>query len=310
MEIVFQDKSQGWKNILKIIIPYFIIVGICQLAGLYFAGLSIDYYNDIVPTTKQLFIIMFSGLIGTLTVIWIFKKYVDKKPFISLGFQNVLIVKDIFIGFIFGFIIMLTGFTALLLSNQIEFLNIIFRPVDLILSGGLFLFIAISEELLLRGYMLNNLMTSFNKYVALIISSIVFSILHAANPNYSLLGMMSLFMAGLIFGLAYIYTNNLWFPIALHFSWNFFQGTIFGFNVSGKDTYSLIITKNYTANIWNGGEFGFEGSILSIIFQLMAIILVCLIFKNRLKNNAFFISGNEKVPVNIAYKAQRQLPNI
>lgn len=287
MEEVFQDKSEGWKNILKIIIPYFIIVGICQLIGLYFAGLTIDYYSKIAPTTKQLFIITFSGLIGTFAVIWIFRKYVDKKTFISLGFQKVFMAKDIIIGFIFGFIIMLIGFISLLLSNQIKFLNITFHPVDFILSVGLFLFIAISEELLLRGYILNNLMASFNKYIALIISSVVFSLLHAANPNYNLLSMFSLFMSGLIFGLAYIYTNNLWFPIALHFSWNFFQGTIFGFNVSGKDTYSLIITKDFTENIWNGGDFGFEGSILSIIFQLIAIILIFLILKNRLTKNAF-----------------------
>ncbi len=89
-------------------------------------------------------------------------------------------------------------------------------------------------------------------------------------------------MAGLLFGLSYIYTKNLWFPIALHFSWNFFQGTVFGFNVSGKETYSLIITKENSFNIWNGGNFGFEGSILSILFQIFAIGIVFLIFKNRL----------------------------
>ncbi|MEO6728789.1 MAG: hypothetical protein ABIM99_02595 [Candidatus Dojkabacteria bacterium] len=89
------------------------------------------------------------------------------------------------------------------------------------------------------------------------------------------------------------------FPIGLHFGWNFFQGTIFGFNVSGKDTYSLIVTKDNTANMWNGGKFGFEGSILSIIFQLIAIILVWVIFKNRLKNIAL-LNRKEKAAANNA----------
>jgi uncharacterized protein len=111
--------------------------------------------------------------------------------------------------------------------------------------------------------------------------------MRAGNANFTLLSMIDLFIAGFLSGLAYIYSKNLWFPIALHFSWNFFQGTIFGFNVSGKDTYSLIVTKDYSSNIWNGGGFGFEGSVLSIIFQFIAIVMVFLIFKNRKPGNKF-----------------------
>ena len=77
-----------------------------------------------------------------------------------------------------------------------------------------------------------------------------------------------MFLAGILLGLSYIYTKNLWFPIAFHFSWNLFQ-TIFGFNVSGQNTYSLIefeITEN---TILNGGDFGFEGSIFATIFMIL-----------------------------------------
>ncbi len=66
-----------------------------------------------------------------------------------------------------------------------------------------------------------------------------------------------------------------------------FQETIFGFNVSGRNTYFLIVTKENTINIWNGGNFGFEDSILSIILQLFAIWIVFLIFKNRLAMISF-----------------------
>ena len=155
------------------------------------------------------------------------------------------------------------------------------------LSVGIFIFVAISEELFLRGYVLNNLLVSFNKYIALLISSLLFSLMHGANPNFSLIPFIGLFIAGLFFGLSYIFTRSLWFPIALHFSWNFFQGTIFGFNVSGKDTYSLLATKNNSLNVWNGGDFGFEGSILSIILQIIAIGIVFIIFKNRLKTDYY-----------------------
>ena len=61
---------------------------------------------------------------------------------------------------------------------------------------------------------------------------------------------MSLFLAGILLGITYIYTKNLWFPVALHLSWNLFQ-TLFGFNVSGKDFYSLIEFKIQENNLLN-----------------------------------------------------------
>ena len=287
METENIDKSQGWKNILKIIIPYFLSVGLFDLIGFYLVGLDIAKYKIIEETTEQRFIITFFSLLGTCVVVWLFRKYIDHKTFTSLGFNKTFLIKDIFLGLAFGFVIMLIGFTCLFFTKQIIFLNIQFKPIELLLSVGIFIFVAISEELFLRGYVLNNLLVSFNKYIALLISSLLFSLMHGINPNFSLISFIGLFFAGLFFGLSYIFTRSLWFPIALHFSWNFFQGTTFGFNVSGKDTYSLIATKNNSLNIWNGGNFGFEGSILSIILQLIAIGIVFIIFKNRLKTDYY-----------------------
>ena len=287
METENIDKSQGWKNILKIIIPYFLCVGLFVFIAFYLVGLDIANYKIIEETTEQRFIITFFSLLGTWAVVWFFRKYIDHKTFTSLGFNKTLLIKDIFLGLAFGFVIMLIGFTCLLFTKQIIFLNIQFKPIELMLSVGIFIFVAISEELFLRGYVLNNLLVSFNKYIALLISSLLFSLMHGANPNFSLIPFIGLFIAGLFFGLSYIFTRSLWFPIALHFSWNFFQGTIFGFNVSGKDTYSLLATKNNSLNVWNGGDFGFEGSILSIILQIIAIGIVFIIFKNRLKTDYY-----------------------
>lgn len=287
------NKARGWENILQIIIPYFLVVGTFQLVGFYIVGLHLKNYRN--ETTQQLFSISFFSLIGTLTVIWFFRKYVDKNTFSSLGFHKYFFKKDIFVGFILGFLIMVLGFTCLLLSDQIKFLNVHFNLLDFLLSIGIFVFVAISEETFLRGYILSNLMVSFNKYIALIISALIFSLMHAANPSYNLIGMFGLFIAGLVFGLPYIYTKSLWFPIALHFSWNFFQGTIFGFNVSGKDTYSLITIKENFSNIWNGGAFGFEASMLSIFFQLLGLLFVFFIFKNRAPRETFLGQPKQRV---------------
>ena len=107
---------------------------------------------------------------------------------------------------------------------------------------------------------MKNLLESFNPYAALFVSSLFFSLIHGANPNVTLLGLSNIFLAGIFLGASYVFTKNLWFPIALHFSWNFFQA-MFGFKVSGLDSYSIIKFDIIENNYINGGEFGFGGEI-------------------------------------------------
>ena len=125
---------------------------------------------------------------------------------------------------------------------------------------------------------------NFNPVISLVISSALFSLLHFLNPNVNYLALLELFIGGIALGVSYIYTKNLWFPFAWHFSWNFFQ-VIFGFNVSGMDTYSLIEFEILEPNNLNGGDFGFEGSYLSIIFTLIIIYFLNNYYKKfKIKN--------------------------
>jgi membrane protease YdiL (CAAX protease family) len=271
-------QNEGWQNVLKLILPYFFIVGILQLIAYYYLGLDLNNYENIHKTSLQSLIIAFSTFIGTITVIWLMQKFIDKQNFSDLGFKNIEPLNDSGKGILLGFIIMFLGFMFLYFGKQIEIKNINFNFYSFLSSIFLFLFVAISEELLVRGYILKNLMVSFNNCIALIVSSVIFSLMHSGNPNIEIFSLFQLFISGLLLGIPYIITKNLWFSIGLHFSWNFFQGTIFGFNVSGFEHYSIIQTKYNTANMWNGGFFGFEGSILCLIFQIVVIALILIKF--------------------------------
>ncbi|MDN3593261.1 hypothetical protein QWY91_00015 [Zunongwangia endophytica] len=77
-----------------------------------------------------------------------------------------------------------------------------------------------------------------------------------------------------------MHTKNLWFPIALHFSWNFFQ-TILGFNVSGQNTYSVFKLSIPEKNLLNGGAFGFGGSIISLIAILITIVAISIHYRRK-----------------------------
>ena len=275
-----KNRNRGWQRIIKLIIPYFIMVGIFQFIGMLITGVDIENINGEISTINQLTISCFD-LLGTFLILFIFMKFVDKEKFINLGFHTNERFSEFYLGVVFGAILILIGYFILMGLNQIKFEKIVFNPFELISSILLFFIVAIVEETLFRGYVLRNLMISANKYVALIISSLLFTIMHGFNPNIQYLGVINLFLAGIFLGISYIHTKNLWFPIALHFSWNLFQ-THLGFNVSGQNAYSLIEFKIIDNNMFNGGTFGFEGSILSIIFLLFAIVGIELYFTKKL----------------------------
>jgi len=252
------------------IIPYIVIAGIFQLVGAFIAKAD---FNDIhfEKTSEQHLIMSFFSILGTLLVIWFLMKFLDKEPFVKVGFGTKNRLNDFLLGILIGAFIMSGAYLILLMLGEIFFQKMNFDFKEILFSTLLFTIVAVEEEVLFRGYILKNLMVSFNKYVALLVSSILFSLIHGFNPNIDLLGFTNIFLAGILLGISYIHTKNLWFPIALHLSWNLFQ-TIFGFNVSGQNTYSLIEFDIVENNLLNGGLFGFEGSVLSIVAMLVVII--------------------------------------
>ena len=206
-------------------------------------------------------------------------KYIDKQKFIDIGFQTKNRLKDFNYGILIGFIIMCSAYYILLFIGEINYVGYSFNLENIFISIMLFTGVSIFEEVIFRGYVLKNLLESFNPFVALFISSIFFSLIHGANPNVTILGLSNIFLAGFFLGVSYVFTKNLWFPIALHFSWNFFQ-SMFGFKVSGLDSYSIIEFKILENNYINGGEFGFESSVLSLVIISVSTIFIWKYFKS------------------------------
>jgi hypothetical protein len=136
----------------------------------------------------------------------------------------------------------------------------------------LFRIVSLSEELLFRGYILNNLLMSGKRYNALILSSVIFALFHSINPNLTLLAFVNIFLAGMLLGSSYIFTQNIWFPLSLHLFWNFFQGAVFGYPVSGHEIDSLFSFQPLGKNLLHGGEFGFEGSMICTIFVSFTVV--------------------------------------
>ena len=276
---------KGWQRVVFIILPYFIVVGFFQFLGFIFSG--VEYEKMTSLTSKELLIISLFNTIGTFIVLWFFMKNVDEEAFVNLGFSTKNRFKDFLLGIVVGLIIISASFFLMIILNEITFQYKILVFSELIMSILAFTIISIAEEMFFRGYILRNLMISFNKSLALVISSFIFAIFHSLNPNINLIGFLCILVGGFLLGISYIYTKNLWFPIALHFIWNLFQ-SLAGFNVSGQDFYSLIEIKIENSNWINGGSFGLEGSIISILIQIFFIFVIIFYFRKKTVSNKIF----------------------
>ena len=221
-------------------------------------------------------------VMGSFLALWLATKFIDRKPLMSIGLSVKDKTNEMLIGL--GFALAFIGglFLVLWLIGAINITGYVgFKPGVFIVSMMLFM-AAFDEELIFRGYILNNMMDSTsNRWIALAGSSLLFALLHSGNPSVwsTWVPMTELFAAGFILGISYTFTKNLWFPTFFHFGWNFFQG-LFGFEISGinVDSWKMISHEN-TGNvpdIVSGGAFGIEGSVITLS---CTIICTYLIFK-------------------------------
>jgi membrane protease YdiL (CAAX protease family) len=138
--------------------------------------------------------------------------------------------------------------------------------------------VAIIEEILVRAIIFRIIEEKLGSYISLAVSSLIFGALHLANPHSSFLSGLCITTAGLLLGSAFIYKRNLWFPIALHFAWNFTQSGIFGAITSGNEkTNSLLTAKIQGLEIITGGAFGPEGSIQATVICFIATVILLIL---------------------------------
>lgn len=210
----------------------------------------------------------------SLLTVYVFRRAIDRQSFRSLGFEWKHHERDAGIGLLLGLVLLGIESLILYFTGHLAWTGVTVNFTDLFSGMMIMLLVAISEETVFRGYILNNLMQSINKWVALAISSLLFALFHAGNPGITPLALLNIFLSGLVLGLNYVYTKNLWFAIMFHFSWNFFLGPVLGYEVSGLGLSSLL-EQDITGPDWlTGGEFGLEGSVLDGSFSIIAFALL------------------------------------
>lgn len=273
----FGHLRAGWRMII-----YLIMVTAVTFPPLYI----FNHLKSQIPGGKGIhspgIIVNYILLVSTFTLAaYLTLKLIDKRPFRLLGLWfSPGWFKDYYIGLGFGFGTITISFIIIWLFNLVDVSQGIWN-ISLVLfllkMFILFAFAGALEELMLRGYLFQAFVEGSNKWIAMIILSVIFSAIHGANPNLSATGLINIFLAGVMLSIAYLKTRSLWLPIGLHMGWNWTQGPLWGMNVSGTTMEnSFLVSAPQGSDLLSGGDFGAEGSLIaSVIIILVTWYIWC-----------------------------------
>jgi membrane protease YdiL (CAAX protease family) len=269
----------GWRLVLQVLFMVILAVLIGMPAGWLAFAAGLDTNDLLFGQAIQWMVVTASVFLAV--------RWLDRRPIASIGLAlDRRAGVDLLAGIVITFFMMgliyvlmtalgwatLDGFAwqveePFFVSTQLVYFLIVF-----VLAGW-------SEELLSRGYHLQTLASGLNLFWGVFLSSAVFGLLHLGNPNATWVSAVGIFLAGLFLAYGYLATRQLWLPIGLHIGWNFFEGTVFGFPVSGLDIYRLMRITVHGPEWWTGGAFGPEAGLIVLPGLALGSALVFLYAK-------------------------------
>ena len=136
--------------------------------------------------------------------------------------------------------------------------------------------VSLKKKTLIRGWVLPVIGARYKPWIGLLVSSLIFALLHGLNPGLSVVALVNLALFGAFAGLYAMREGSIWGISALHSVWNWVQGNFFGFEVSGTNASGgALLNLMETGEDWlTGGTFGPEGGLAVTIVLLVAITVI------------------------------------
>lgn len=265
-------------------------------------GAAIAGANDFASLASSPSFVLISGaasLAASVFSVWLAGRFFDRRPFSGFGLR---LDRAWWLDFGFGLLlgaVLMTGVFMVELSAGWVSVTGAFEAVDggaffpaILMPVVFFVCVGFYEELVSRGYQITNIAEGLNfpaigpkgaVLLAWTISSSVFGLLHTFNPNATAISTLNIAFAGLLLGTGYVLTGSLAIPIGLHITWNFFQGNVFGFPVSGVGTIgaTFVEVKGGGPPLVTGGPFGPEAGLLGLGAMVVGILLTLLYVRLR-----------------------------
>ncbi|GKV70135.1 hypothetical protein NCCP2716_26330 [Sporosarcina sp. NCCP-2716] len=228
------------------------------------------------------------AVVGSILVTYILWRFVNKGSLRSLGFRWSF--ADFAYGLFLGAASITVIFLLLLATGNIAMVNSFGAPefsAYTIAFLLMYILVGISEEMFFRGYVMSTMQSRGNpKWAIYLVSAVVFSLAHGLNPNVSWLGLLNIVFVGVLFAYMFLETDSLWLPIGYHMTWNYFQGNVFGFAVSGTTPNGIYNVSIESGNAWlTGGAFGLEGGLAATVL-ILAGFAATWVYVRKMKKSA------------------------
>ena len=279
------------------VIKKFLAFWVCYIAGLFIAeGIVILLHfacgkNMLVGDVfdaQTITLITYYGYIVISGVALLYWKLIEKKPLSEMGLTKRF--GNYFIGAFVGVILLALSVAAIVLTGNMEYHGI-FENVDilmiLLLFGG-FIIQGATEEILCRGIVLHALKEKTSVWIAIAVSTVLFIIPHWSSlfdggTVYGVIGVANLVLISIIFSLLTVRFKSIWAACGLHSFWNAILYSVLGLNLSGKDetVTAIFDMQSVGKNIWNGGEYGIEASIITAVVLALAAVLLWYMSRKR-----------------------------
>lgn len=262
--------------ILKVILflGFVIVCFFPTIIILNFDFISFDEKSIFTQSVYELGIAL--AVVGALLMIFkILGNYDLETVFINKKFSS-----GFFKGSLIGLILLFSCTALAYLNGNVSFtLGQITVPLFL---GYLvfYLLVSVFEELLFRSFPLRVFAERYHTSIAIVLSGLLFGIAHIGNDAFDWLAMVNITLAGILFALFILQKGNISWAIGLHFGWNFTQGTLLGYQVSGNESPGLLLAKPIGESYLSGGSFGIESSIFCTV--VMVITIAYLRFKYKI----------------------------
>lgn len=274
----------GWRMIGQ----YFLMV---------FIALIITSVLRLIISSSGSFMFVFSMTVGAALSTWAAARGLDKRTWLNFGiWVDKKWISECLTGFTvaaaaMGFIFAIEYAAGWLTVTGFGWQQTLNQPYIWTFLSYLLLMILVGfwEELVFRGYQMINLSEGLNlsfisrrqaAVLALILTSALFGLLHLRNPNADWLSTFNIAVAGFMLGFPFLITGRLSYSMGLHTGWNFFQGGVFGFAVSGLRNNTSLIQINQTGPpLFTGGVFGPEAGLLGLLGIIAIISFFVINFK-------------------------------
>ncbi|WP_339319171.1 type II CAAX endopeptidase family protein [Paenibacillus sp. FSL R10-2734] len=270
----FAERKGFFRNVILSMVAAFLFILFAELIIDGAGSLFPDDINDPMWVVGNL-------LTGILIILFTIlgARLLSKRNVVRLGFTKANWLQNYGIGTIVGILMITLVFAVNFVTGAISVTYVFSSTMSLqiFLMLIMFLFQGMSEEVLFRGYLLPELSAQIGKVPGIILSSVIFTVLHGMNPGITFLSLLNLFIFSVLVSIVFYRTGNLWVVGAIHTMWNFFQGVIYGTQVSGNMTQSILMSHPVShLNIINGGDFGFEGGLGTTVIYLITIAIFVL----------------------------------